>query len=340
MIVGKGTRRNGQVVVMAAFALILLALIAALTIDIGYMFCQKARLQNAGDAAANAAAFRYINARLNGEEMDEARSEAEQEGTVFASMNSAGTSCEVQFGEYVDGNFVELGESDEASAIRMGLARDEDAPGGPVSLFFGSLMGYNSVDLAGDAVVEMSANITGVLNGSDLRPFAVYEGDVQGWTPGSPITINLPDASTMSPVAPGNWGWLNLDGGSLGTKELKDWIDNGYDGDISLDETGADGRLCTWIGGSCGVRKALQKHFENIVDDNLILCIYDKVTGNGANAQFRIVGFISMTYTSVDMHGKTGSIEGELNAIQSLPYCEIGDGASPESNVVTVRLVQ
>ncbi|MBS3764697.1 MAG: hypothetical protein KGZ25_15465, partial [Planctomycetes bacterium] len=203
------------------------------------------------------------------------------------------------------------------------------------------------------AVVEMSANITGVLNGSDLRPFAVYEGDVQGWQAGDPITIDLPDpnSGTSSGGAPGNqgnagqvtagnWGWLNLDGGSQGTAEMRPWIRDGYDGDIILDETGSDGRLCTWISGTCGVRTTLQNDFEDILGENLILCIYDEVTGVGNNAQFRVVGFVSMKMTSVDMQGNSGSIGGELNAIQSVPYVKIGAGASPESNIVTVRLVQ
>jgi len=340
---GGATRdgRGGQVIVIAAFALLLLCMIAAVMVDVGYMFCAEAQLQNASDAASVAAAHKLCEERNGGSAETTARTAAQDEAEAFASINNDQARCEVVFGSYSNGSFVTLGDDTQATAIRVRVLRDDEAPGGPLGLFFAPITGLSSVRVRSKAVSEMSTGVIGVKAGSDLRPFAVYEGDVAGWQAGQPVTIELPQGGAEEgQLTPGNWGWLNLDGGAQGTNELSHWIRNGYDGDITLNQTGDDGRLCTWIDGSCGVRHALQNDFQSLLGETILLCIFDDVTGQGANTDFRIVGFLAMVMTGIDFHGQNGTIEGRMNALTNVPYVEMGEGASEESNVCRIRLVE
>ena len=57
---GLGRRAtSGQILVSAVVALVVLAAIAALCIDVGHIYCVRARLQNTSDAAALAAGWEY-----------------------------------------------------------------------------------------------------------------------------------------------------------------------------------------------------------------------------------------------------------------------------------------
>jgi len=348
--------RSGQIVILGAFALVILGLVAALAIDIGHVLCVRAMLQNGADAASLAAAHKLVE-RLNaGDSEQDARAAAAVEGATIAGMNCSEARCVVSFGEYESGVFTPLDSSSEATAIQIQVFRDADAPDGAVKTTFASLAGLTEIEVRAPAVSQLGRGISGIRAGSDLRPFAVHEDDVAGWVAGEPIQIDLPsghgggDGSGAPPggpqagqeemITPGNWGWLNMDGGSQGVPELSDWILNGYDGDISLDQTGDDGKACTWIDGSCGVKHALQSDFEQILGQPILLCIYDEVVGQGANTDFRIVGFVAINFTGIDFHGNEGTIEGEMMKVTNVPYIERGPGMSPHSNLCRVQLVK
>ena len=364
---------HGQVLIMAAVALVLFCMLAALAIDVGYMYCTQAQLQNAGDAAAMAAALELFDERNAGHTESVARTAATTEGGNFVHANHAGAGSTVYYGAYSGGTFTEQGVETRATAVKVNVSRDASSPSGRLHLFFSPIFGHDDVAVSAESVVQMTGGIIGLRGGSGLRPFAIDEAMVAGWTPGASVTVIIPGGAagcgahcavcgkkcgtgsggcgTKCPVCgllcggagwvvPGNWGWLDLNGGANSIPELRDWILNGYSGDITLNST-EGGRKCVWIEGDTGQRTTLQSDFEQLLGQVICICVYDTSSGSGSNGQFRIVGFVAFKLTSVDFAGGgDDTINGQLLMVSNVPYGYTGNGGSPYNNVFKIQLVK
>ena len=319
--------RNGQVLIVAAVGLVVLGVVAALAVDVGYLYCARARLQNAADAATLAAAEKLVEERNAGAAESAARSAAATEAQAIVAANWAQAGWQVAFGTFEGGTFVQQGEGTAATAVRVVAHRKSDAPGGALSLFFAPLAGIQTVEVSAPAVSRFSTDVGTIRNSMDLVPFAVYKDDVVA--PGQVMTVY-----DHGQVAPGNFGLLNFDGGSLGTPELWDWILNGYRGEVTIDP--ATG--CTWFTGECGFRAAIKSAVQERMGDLVIVCVYDQVTGQGSNANFRIIRFLAVTLTECKLTGKDPYIKARVEQMVNVPDGE--SGGPPNGNLCVIKLVQ
>jgi hypothetical protein len=348
-------------------------MLAALAIDVGFMYCTQAQLQNAGDAAAMAAALELIDEHNAGHTESVARTAATTEAGNLVQANHYGAGCAAHYGAYSGGTFTEQGVETRATAVKVSASRDASSPSGRLRLFFSPIFGHDDVSVSAESVVQMTGGIVGLRGGSGLRPFAIDESMVAGWTPGANVSVVIPGGGggcgtkcavckkkcgTGGPgcgtpcavcglicggggwVVPGNWGWLDLNGGANSVPELRDWIINGYDGDVSLSST-EDGRKCVWVTGDTGQKTTLQSDFEQLLGQVICICVYDRSTGSGSSGQFRIVGFVAFKLTSVDFAGGgDDTINGQLLMVSNVPYGYTGNGGSPYNNVYKVQLVK
>ena len=134
--------------------------------------------------------------------------------------------------------------------------------------------------------------------------------------------------------APGNWGLLDLGGGGNGTPELREWILYGYDSPIVLGPEGYVG-----IYGGTGFRAALQSDIQERIGDQLIMIIYDDVTGTGANTQYRCIGFLFATIISCELNGNNAHATCRIDGVSTVHDLVIGgDFESP--NIRKVQIVR
>ena len=315
--------RNGQVLVFAAVAIILMILLAALAVDVGSIMCTRARLQNAADAGSVAATLELVEQRNELASESSARAAAEAEALAIGAANWDACRAEVIFGIYEDGHFVQKDLATEATAVQVTTYRDDSAPGQQLALFFAPFMGLDAVDVEKHAVSAYEKGI-GTMWAS-LAPFAVHESQIE--PPGEVMCFYWPDL-----IVPGCFGLLNLDGGDLGTPELVDWILNGYDGEIEIPE---DGFL--WIDGTTGWRAVLKKPLEERLGETVFICVYDEVVGEGSNGSFRIIKFAAVTLLSAKLTGLDPHIEARVQYLVNVPFAETG---GPETNLATVKLVE
>lgn len=320
-------RRRGQVLILMVPALLVLIGMGIFAVDVGHMFVANARAQNASDAAVMAACHVLTTRRSYGAGEEEARKAAAREGMALARANFRGTAVDIQFGRFYGDRFYQTnGEGGAATAVRAVVARNEKAPDGPVSLFFGPVLGLRSADLATSAVSAVGANVMGLRG--NLAPFAIHEDDVR--PPGSSMTIY-----DQKKMAPGAFGLLNLNGGPFKTPEVWKWIRDGYDGDVSLDPE--SGHL--WVDGGTGFRSAIKKALNEKLGEELTVCVYDKVRGRGHNTDFRIVSFARVTLTDVRLTGKKKYVKGRVEKMGITDGVILGPvGNSP--NMCAVRLCQ
>jgi len=295
--------RSGQTVVLfAAVVVPVVCIMLALSSDLGSMMLTRARLQNASDAAVLAAAQVLAARRGAGDEEAEARLAATQEAEIIQQANCPEAALTVEFGSVdADGQFTALGPSEAATAVRAQATRGPGAPGGSLPLSFGPLLGVRSSQVDSAATARVTSSIRGILWG--LSPFAVPESNLV--PPGEEMEF-YPAGDDDSPgkgkgndkVAAGNWGLLNLDGGNHATPELRDWILYGYDGPLVIDEEGY-----LWIEGTPGFRCTLGQEITERIGDPMTMVIYDEVTGQGANAEYRCIGFLRATITECNLTG-------------------------------------
>ncbi len=317
--------RGGQVLLVAAFALVVVMGVAALTIDVGQMFCAHARLQNAADAAALAAGQKMVLQRNDGSSEESARSAAAAEGQAFVVANWQAAGWQVAFGILQNGQFVAQDDNTPAAAVQVSTYRNDSSPGGPLAMFFAPVFGLDTVEVSATAVCEIAEGISTVRG--DISPFTVSEEGLAGL--GEIMTIYPNDQ-----YAPGNFGLLNLDGGNFGTNRVANWIRYGYEGEISIvPDTGY-----IHIGGAPGLRASLQDDVETRVGDTMLLLLHDQVTGQGANTQYRIVEFSAVTFLAVDFHGQDKYITARVERLVQVPNSEHHDSFS--DNLAKVQLVR
>ncbi len=316
---------------MAVFAIVVVLAAAAMTIDVGHAFVAQARLQNASDSAALAAALELMSQFRGGESYSSAKAAATYEATALKDLNYPEAGILVYFGTWgADGEFLVYDGDDwpqsGTMAVRATTFRDTTAPGGRLELLFAPVVGLADVELRRSAVAGIGTNIRTVYEG--LSPFAIYEDDVPAL--GEPMTIY-----PISEPVPGCFGLLNLDGGSLGTPEIIDWILNGYDGGFTIDPV--DGY--TFFEGSPGFRAAIEGAVQQRIGEVLTVCVYDEVTGQGANAHFRLVRFLALTIMECDLTGGDQHIDTRIEYLTPIHDAAVG-GSTTSPNLYRVQLVQ
>ncbi len=327
--------RKGQVLVIASLALVIFSVALAFAIDAGHLVLAAARLQNVSDASTLGAAQVLLQEHTAGTEEEDARAAAEAEALRLRDANWPEAGLEVEFGVLdANGDFVAADTSTPATAVRCRSFRNPDAPGGPLNLAFAHLLGVDSASPAARSTSQVASSIYGVLSG--LRPFAIPQDALV--PPGQ--QMNFYPAGGGGPghgqamVAPGCWGLLNLDGGACGTPELRDWIRNGYDEPVIIDPAAGH----RWFDGTPGFRAALQQAVNDIIGETSYMVIYDQVTGQGSNGQFRCVGFLRATVTSCQMTGGNPHMTCRVEEVEDLHDILAGQGhQSP--NVRKIQIV-
>ncbi|HEX9697026.1 MAG TPA: hypothetical protein VGB64_12035 [Actinomycetota bacterium] len=98
-------------------------------------------------------------------------------------------------------------------------------------------------------------------------------------------------------AAPGNWGFVNLNGGATSTGDLRRWIRDGYNengvavGDCNADNATAD----DWCPATPGtIATSVANELDSIVGVAVPLPLFDQVRGAGATAEYHITGFLGV----------------------------------------------
>lgn len=147
---GRSPRRRGHAILLVSVTLPVLLGMAALTVDVGYMYLARQELQTAADAGAMAAAWTLID-----EDGDIVSDISEAEAMTFSALNSTGGTVEVNFGWVADpfdplSPFVPAAPG-AANAIQVITGRTSETAN-PLELFFAGIFGFTQTDISASAV--------------------------------------------------------------------------------------------------------------------------------------------------------------------------------------------
>jgi len=157
-------RRRGTILVLSAILLVVMLVFIALSVDVGYMYSVKARLQNAADAAACAGAI----ATPDGPAVARAAAiEFAQQNQLYEGEFTVGND-DVELGYWNEetAEFTKVVGIDEegASVVRVVVSRTQ-ARGNQVPLFFGALWGPDFSDIVATATARYKTSKCGQIIG-------------------------------------------------------------------------------------------------------------------------------------------------------------------------------
>lgn len=204
---------TGSVLIIVVVGMVIFLGITALVLDNGMEYITKSRLQNAVDAAALAGAQGLI--------VDDGGATATITARYYLDEN--GVVVPVDGVDNPDADAVSISfNNPDYTQITVSATRD-------VPFRFASIFGsddqyrHNNVSATAIAAIYPIVSTTGVL------PIGVLESN---YALGETVVMWGETGS------PGNFGWLDLDpeDHSGGASDVADWIANGYDGQVWVDE--------------------------------------------------------------------------------------------------------
>ena len=286
---------RGQTMGVVAIAATALVGMTGFVTDVGSWFRADRHLQAVADAAALAGA----------QELPEDPGKATGKATLYIAKNSGPSTKTITF------------STGTLTNDTITVSVSEQAPG-----FFSRVFDIDTV------TVSSRASARAAKSGSVrwVAPIVVNQKNkMLSCTPPpctGDVTLDYSDPLKGSggPTAAGSWGFIDL-GSSTGTGDnvLKDQIENGYDGDMSI------GKYSSRTGNSFG---ALASSFDARIGDELLFPVYSTVVKNGTIAEYTIVGWVGFVVKGYDFSGDTNKLMGNFTRVtwEGLPAA--GKGGS------------
>jgi putative Flp pilus-assembly TadE/G-like protein len=297
----------GQAYVVTILFLVVLLAMAAAVLDVGSWYRAHRSLQSTVDAAALAGA----------QSLPENPGTANALASQYAAKNGGG-SMQISFSTKVFPN----------DTITVKGSRP--APG-----FFAKVFGVNTITVRTHA----SARAGYPTQVKYVAPIVVDEKHPKLQCNPNPCAgptelVYQHFKSNGSPNGAGNFGFINLTGeGGVGSSDLGNWIENGFDKYLGLGDY--DAKTGNEFSSS-NVGGALEDRLGTV----LLFPIYRKLTGNGTNAKYQIIGWAGFKLTGMDLKGNNEKLFGEFVSVTwDGIQAESASDAPPNFGLKNVSLV-
>ncbi|MEV7605335.1 Tad domain-containing protein [Paenarthrobacter sp. NPDC089322] len=291
MVVAAGTNESGErgaVAVLVAGSMVVLLGFAALAVDVGAVYAEKAQLQNGADAAALAVASDCANGSCG-----------DSSGTAdfFANNNANDASS---------GAVVSFPAATTVRVVTNARTNGEDN----LTLLFARALGYDTAEVGAAAEASWGAPSTATTLPWTVSEcvFKKYLSATQlaslnstGTFTGDPTPTHIllrydenaptvPGCAAQNGYQPGGFGWL--------------LTDTGCTTDIDLDAT-VDGQTGNHFPNATGCNTALA----NIMNEPALIPLFDSATGNGSNAEYTLIGFAAFQVTGYKFSGSGAVVD-------------------------------
>src|SRR6056297_1968514 len=313
----KTFNRKGAIAVLTAALIPVLVGMLSFAIDCGHLLKSRSDLQRMADAAALAAVRDLVPDPYGYQDLDAVRSRVREysaanltDGSGFVVLDS-----DIQIGRYEPTSIysgITLLDSGILDTVRVTLRRD-DAANGPVSLFFGGVLGIldSEVRATATAIVQKARYID---PGIGVLPFAIPESEWQSITQGEHWNVYGDGriSNGAGEILPGNWGTLNLGTSANSTATLSDQVLNGLQ-QIHLDGLYEENRIPNRdfidssqsfsANGDQGLSGGMKASLNAIQGETRLVPIYDTVSNQGSVLEFNVVAWAVAVVIDSNFHG-------------------------------------
>jgi Flp pilus assembly protein TadG len=296
---------RGQATVLTLVFLVVLLGMAALVLDVGSWYRADRATQSAADAAALAGA----------QALPSSPATAGALASQYSTKNGGGTSGVTVSSGLMANDTIKVSLSRQATGV------------------FTTLFGVRNVTVGSKATAR-----AGLMSEAKyVAPIGVNlaHPKLKG-TPGCPCfgTGNLTTLPLGKTGVPGGFDVINVDSsrGGTGPSTLSDWILKGLDAYMPLGEYYSDAGA-KWNSSQIG--NALDKR----IGTELLFPVYDIVVGNGANAQYHVVGWVGFHLTAHEEHGSDGSLTGWFTEVVWTGIQATTSSGKPNLGARTIQLI-
>ena len=171
-----------------------------------------------------------------------------------------------------------------------------------------------------------------------LRPFALcsespgftaWQASGHSTTQVFRIYYNKDTPDDCGNEAPGNWGLVDLNGGSNSNSETQDWVENGYHGLVSAPD---------WYEGDPGAFSN-SLPISSILNETIQLPVFNDVNDlSGSNVDFHITGFVSVRITAYKSNGSQGNRYLDIQFLTAVGSGVCCDGELTDTGLKVVTL--
>jgi len=291
---------RGQAVIMTVIFLTVLVGAAAIVTDVGAWYRQQRQAQATADAAALAGA----------QVLPADTTTAQTLAAQYAASNGGGVKDITLRSDF---------QPNDTVVVKV----EKDVPS-----FFANIFSIDHATV--DATAAARADVPEQVAGA--APIVVNKLHPLLSGPGCPCfhqSTTLPLGKTG---APGAFALVDLNGGSNANVDLAKWIENGYDGYLSIGDyfsnTGAQFS-------SSNVQTALSDR----IGTELLFPVYDKLSGGGSNAAYEVIGWVAFHLTSFETVGNSGDVSGWFTKVIWDGLQSSGNQNLPDFGVYSVQLV-
>lgn len=316
-----GSDERGVAAVVLAVMLVVFFGLAALVVDLGQLIVVRSELQNAADSGALAGVIDLV---YNGPDSAEATAvtyATQSRNYHLTSPNPAADAVVVSV----------LGPE----TLRVLVRRASGTSAGAVNTFFARIWGIDEAGVEAVAVATLDRKVIGSGPGN-LMPFGIHRDLVDADDDGNYDVGNWVDIYPHD-YSPGNFGLLDLDGGSNSNNETRDWIEQGFDETFIIpEETGF-----VMIEGDPGISGGSLDGSINLrLGDRLLFPVFDQVTGQGANTQYRVVDLVGGIIWNFKLNGSQSKRHIDLEIADfSATNVIVGSSSTPVNNSVSFPII-
>jgi Flp pilus assembly protein TadG len=296
---------RGQATVLTLVFLVVLLGMAALVLDVGSWYRADRATQSAADAAALAGAQALPSSPANAGAL----------ASQYSSKNGGGASGVTISSGLLANDTIKVTLSRQASGV------------------FTKIFGVRTVTVGSKATARASlmaqAKYVAPIGVNVLNPKLKGVSTCPCFGSGYPTTLPLGKTG-----APGAFDLINLDMSHGGTSPgiLSDWILHGFDGYLPLAKYYSDPGA-KW--NSSQVQSALTSR----IGTDLLFPVYDTLTGNGANAQYNVIGWVGFHMTGFSARGSSGSLTGWFTEVVWTGIAVTKATSQPSLGARTVNLI-
>ena len=265
---------RGQLLAIVAVSIVAMCACGAFVMDVGAWYRAQRATQSAADAAALAGA----------QKLPLDSSAAQALATEYADKNGGGLTEKTL-------------SSNTFTNDQISTKVERTSPA-----FLARVLGITSVDMSATA----SARAWNMGAAKYAAPFGVINtepmlNDCGGPCYGPSYYTEL----DLNRVGPGSFKILNIDGsqGGTGPATLEQWIRGGLSGLMNVG----------WYWGDTGAKFSssnVKDAMESRVGSEILLPVYDQTTGNGANFEYRVIGWATFRLTGFEAQGNNAEISG------------------------------
>lgn len=304
---------RGFVAIIVAVFMVGVIGLTALVIDLGQLIIVRSELQNAADSGALAGVVDLVQ-------------------TGESAANTTAVAYAVRQDNYRLTNPIPASDAVvvtviDAETLQVRVGRTAGTTAGPLPTVFARIWGIESLGVESVAVATVDRKIIGSGPGN-LLPFGIHKNyvDVDGdgkYDVGNVVDIYPHDWT------PGNFGLLDLNGGSNSNAETTEWIYNGYDDYFIIPE--ATGYVN--IEGDPGISGgSLNGAISSRIGDEVVFPIFDLVTGQGANTIYRVIDLMGGIILDFKLTGAAAQRYINVEIVDTVKMNLVAGGPSTPNN--------